>query len=147
MPDSNRETTTSTGASESRLPGNGCLTLHSRPLESLTVMPRLTPVCLSSTRSKTSFGSGAFAAPQGPLYKSRVARSVGSAHMLAPGGFGAFWTCGRSTPAHEAKNMAAATAIVATRIIFSLRDKGNHRGSAFETAERERVGQAEQEPP
>src|SRR5688500_1705308 len=147
MADSSRETTTSTGASESRLPGNGCLTLHSRPLESLTVMPRLTPVCFSSTSSYTSLGSGAFAAPQGPLYKSRLAMSVGSTHRLAPGGRGAFWTCGRPTPAHDAPNMTAARAIVTKRIIFSLRNKGNHRGSAFETAERERVGQAEQEPP
>src|SRR6188508_2410955 len=38
-----RDTASSVGTSESKFPGGGCLTDHSRPRESTTVRPGLTP--------------------------------------------------------------------------------------------------------
>src|SRR5688500_18131899 len=71
--------------------------------------------------------------------------SAGSTHMLAPGGGGAFWTCGWPTPAHEALVIAIKTR-AAIRIIVSLRDHQQSR-APLEAFERQRIGQAEQEAP
>src|SRR4029450_12691707 len=87
------ETVPSTGPSAPLLPSIGCLTCHTRPRGSRTTTPGLTPLPFFSRRNVyVARGSGAFAAPHGPLNRSREGRVAGASHNAeseAPGPRGA----------------------------------------------------------
>src|SRR5688500_16774911 len=151
MAESSLESVTSTGASESMFPGYGCFTLHSRPFGSRTVIPRFTPVCLRSTSVNVAFGSGACSAPQGPRNRSRVARSDGSCHRLAPGGTGLFAFTGRFALTHAAGTIAsvvAATTAASIRFMdMPLMNERRRGRSSRKPREVERIVQPQQEAP